>query len=325
MSDEKTVEVVGEYLIVSWRQDSSSPQNPLENDDYAGQIHGNFSDFRQHFGSIGEEHEFRSARGNLNSEGNLQSDDYLPEAALLVIAETPFDEALEAMEEHLEWDEAQRADEASFRADVMREFGKHVMDQYSRSWPKIPNIMWDQIIEKAEALAMAAVEARTVGNKYAVPMSQSGHYTMTLEPDLGKDIAEMDKSDILWIPSSLAVEDLDALPYGEAMVRAVALAKSDGEAYAQWACNEVFDGFVDVYRLAFEEDDDDEPITDPDFYEDNGHEPEHSLNSYECLGSDYADQQLEALVVEAKAWVAEQEAELGPDAEAASSSPSMSM
>ena len=321
MSDEKDVKVVGDYIIISEKTYSQGPRNPLDDDDYAGQLLGNFSQYRANWSSMGEKHEFRAARGNYDHNECLDSSDYIEDAALLVIAETSFDEALEAIEGDWEWTDEERADVPAFRAEVMRLFAQHVMDERSKSWPKIPSLMWDDIVAKAEALAIAAIEARTVGNKYAVPMSLSGGNWMKLEPDPGVEISTMELDGILWVPSKLMADDLDALPYPEAMQRAIAGAKTDGEAYADWASGNVWDIEVKVYKREFDEDED-EFSDDPDFYADNEFEPVFEDCSHECVGDDYADERLAQLLREAEQWVEEQEpGEVAP----ANATPSMSM
>jgi hypothetical protein len=319
MSDEKESEVVGNYLIVTEKSYSQGPRNPLDDDEYAGKLYGNHSTSRSEWGSMGEKYEFRAARGNYDSNENLDTSDYLEQAALLVIAETSFDEALEALEEHFEWSDEERADVVAFRVDVMTAFAEHVMKEYNRSWPKIPNIMYEEIQAKAELLAIADVKARVVGNKYAIPMSLSGYHTMELQPDEHRDISEMELDDVLWVPSDLATADLDALPYREAMKKAVSQAKSDGEEYANWASGNVWDIKVKVYRLELDEDEDD-LSEDPDFYENK--EPVFEDAAHERVGETYADQEMARMLEEAKEWVAEAELE---NAEPESSSPAMSM
>lgn len=309
---------------IVWFADASYSEyasNPLDDYDSVGVIHANFSSGHGYrsSGGVGDKKEFQSAVGGLykaDEDGVVVSDEsyyreaedeeVIQKASLLVLLEASREQVAQWFAEiqadgvEIEFDE----DEDPQDYAVQLQF---FIDQANDEWTtefgdadSMPRGLWSSIMDRAKALADKEVEARVVGDSYAVMLNYRDHGNYGADASVStpsssisqQGWSSLDKSDGVWLPDDHLRKELEKLPYHEAMQRALQCAEHATQLFSSWANGEVYRYDIKAYELAFDEDG--EPITDKDHYID-----EEPLYEDSC-GDYYGEEEFKASFEDAK-------------------------
>lgn len=298
-SYEERTEIVGDYIVFATvEHEQCAVNNPLDDCD-GGKIHTSGRN------NIGDESDFRRAVGFNPDEGieYIDTSDYSVQAATLVILALSEQEAREALGECIEnggitpeevdqqlvakgetpLESYEEVDVDALPMSVVQAtLMFHAHEVARASYKTTAAVIGDEIATLAEKLAKHAIEARAVGDKYAVPLSVRSYNDTTITVE-DKSFCAIETGDGVWIPDDGLREEFDAQPYPEAMERARSFAEGDAKMVSDWASGNVF--IVDVHAYRLQHDEDGEPIEDFDEYD--GEETEYE----ECLGTYFGDEE----------------------------------
>ncbi len=323
LSEEGVMQAEGVIWFADVHYAADYANNPLEEYDSVGVIHANFSSSHGYGRSegVGDKKEFESAVGGLYKidEDAVQVSDesyYREEADEEVILMASRLVLLEASREQMaqwfgqlledgveiEFEEGESPDDYLVQLQFF-------LDEAGDSWTTdfgsaetMPAGLWPDIMSRAQALAEKQVEARVVGDEYAVMLNYRDHGNYGADANVCTPSSSLsqsgwsshNKSDGIWIPDDETRKQLEALPYYKAMALAFESAKHATELFSSWANGEVYRYDVKVYELLYDEDG--EPLTDRSEYEDS--EPLHE----DSCGDYYGDDELKGGLSDAKAY-----------------------
>lgn len=270
--------------------------NPLDGDDYAGHLYGNLDRYGR--SGYGDASDMNSAIGKGFDvwEGEVTEFDHEYEKALLMcVLEASVEEMQEYFDELVEEGEI-TLDSADEVVPYVQQL-QHLMDFATNEWikdtyPKIPSALATLAENRAKELVEKDISARVTGDDFAVAVYFSGNHGEYIRSTPDVSLLDIKAHEGVWVPSETLLKELKAMPRHEAIKRSHEMAESYCETLSMYAQGDVHDVDVKVYKLEFDEDD--APIDDAGYYEDEATALVDESIGW-VLGSDYAEQEAKSL------------------------------